>query len=34
MDWMKFSRAKLKEKEIDEVILLIERFFVDEKKNY
>lgn len=32
MDWMKFSRAKLKEKEIDEVILLKERFFVDEKK--
>lgn len=32
MDWMKFSRAKIKEKEIDEVLLLKERFFVDEKK--
>ena len=29
---MKYSRAKLKEKEIDEVILLKERFFVDEKQ--
>lgn len=32
MDWMKYSKAKLKEKEIDEVLLLKERFFVDEKK--
>ena len=29
---MKYSKAKLKEKEIDEVLLLKERFFVDEKK--
>lgn len=32
MDWMKFSRAKIKEKEINEVLLLKEHFFVDEKK--
>ena len=29
---MKFSRAKIKEKEINEVLLLKDHFFVDEKK--
>ena len=33
MDWIKFSRAKLKEKEIDEVHLLKEFLFVDEKRS-
>lgn len=33
MDWIKFSRAKLKEKEIDEVRLLKEFLFVDEKRS-
>ena len=33
MDWIKFSKAKLKEKEIDEVHLLKEFLFVDEKRS-
>ena len=33
MDSIKFSRARLKEKEIDEVHLLKEFLFVDEKRS-